>query len=290
MPDPSTPRIMVVDDDPTIRDSVTAVLRASAYEVSSATDGYDALWQLKSGSVDLMITDLEMPGLSSVEFLSVIRERFPEMVVIAMSGRSCFETELATGVVDAFYPKGRHGPKKLLVTIAQLLRYSGERRRGSEMGVGEAIGTGRSSDRHGPPQVPLACPGCFESCAKATREGSVSREVPEISCVSCGRKLGYVVAFVSSTAPAREGDKAEPQDDVLTSSCVSTWEFPRRVLRKLRQLGRGLARRELFGRLHRYPSRGTACDPADAKQFETASQDRHALHREERPKEGRPGH
>lgn len=112
MPDPSKSKIMVVDDDAVIRESLTALLRSRAYEVSSATNGYDALWQLKSGSVGLMITDLETPGLAGLEFLSVIRERFAEIAVIAMSERPRGESELAAAVADAFYPEGRARSEK----------------------------------------------------------------------------------------------------------------------------------------------------------------------------------
>lgn len=265
MPDPSTPKIMLVDDDATIRESVAAFLRANAYEVSSATDGYDALWQLKSGPVDLMIADLEMPGLAGVEFLSVIREQFPKTVVIAMSERSCDEAELAA-VADAFYPKVRHDPKKLLGSIAQLLRDSSVWRTGNEIVPSEASSAGRSSARRAPPQVAVTCPECFESCAMAPRQESVLRDASEISCVSCGKKLGYAVACACSTGSPRQGGKiGPPGDSVPIGSWVSAWEFLRRVLRKLRQFG-GWARPS--GAIwHRAPAvePRCPCDPADAQ-------------------------
>ncbi|MGA7928173.1 MAG: response regulator, partial [Candidatus Sulfotelmatobacter sp.] len=130
MPDLSKHRLMVVDDDSTSRQSITAFLHANGYEITSATDGYDALWQLKNGMVDVMISYLEMPGLSGAEFLSVIRQQYPKMLLIAMTVKPEDQSELATAMADAFFPKGQQHPKKLLSTIAELLRDSAVRRTG----------------------------------------------------------------------------------------------------------------------------------------------------------------
>jgi CheY-like chemotaxis protein len=79
-------KVLVVDDDAAVRNSIVLILRASGYDVSVATDGFDALLQLKKSLPAIVISDLNMPEMSGFEFLSVVRRRFPEISVIAMSG------------------------------------------------------------------------------------------------------------------------------------------------------------------------------------------------------------
>lgn len=78
-------RILVVDDETTVRNTTALLLReAGGYEVFTAVHGFDALLQLRSSSPpDIIISDLNMPQMSGFEFLSVVRRRFPEILVIA---------------------------------------------------------------------------------------------------------------------------------------------------------------------------------------------------------------
>src|SRR6185312_9319180 len=87
-PMPNTPktRVLIVDDDPSIRATVSMLLAARGYDVQSAADGFDALLQMKSQVPDVIISDLNMPQMSGFEFLSVVRRRFPQILVVAMSG------------------------------------------------------------------------------------------------------------------------------------------------------------------------------------------------------------
>jgi CheY-like chemotaxis protein len=79
-------KVLVVDDDAAVRESLTMLLTAEGYEVSSAENGFDALLQLKTSTPDVITSDLNMPQMSGFEFLSVARRRFPHMPVIAISG------------------------------------------------------------------------------------------------------------------------------------------------------------------------------------------------------------
>jgi len=82
----SSYEILVVDDDAAVRDSLTMVLQPEGYSVKVAIDGFDALMHLKKSLPDIVISDLNMPRMSGFEFLSVVRRRFPQISVIAMSG------------------------------------------------------------------------------------------------------------------------------------------------------------------------------------------------------------
>ena len=79
-------RLLVVDDEPSIRDLLQMSLSKEGYEVRVAKDGFDALAQMRGALPELILTDLKMPNMSGFEFLSVVRRRFPQIPTIAISG------------------------------------------------------------------------------------------------------------------------------------------------------------------------------------------------------------
>jgi CheY-like chemotaxis protein len=79
-------RILVVDDEPSIRQTTLLLLNHAGYQCDTAEDGFDALLQLERTTYAVIISDLNMPRMSGFEFLSVVRRRFPEVPVIAVSG------------------------------------------------------------------------------------------------------------------------------------------------------------------------------------------------------------
>jgi two-component system chemotaxis response regulator CheY len=66
-------RIMMVDDSATIRQTVSMTLRNAGYEVIEACDGIEALYQLERESIDMLITDLNMPRLDGVGLIANVR-------------------------------------------------------------------------------------------------------------------------------------------------------------------------------------------------------------------------
>ena len=79
-------RVLVVDDEESIRLVYAQLLHRQGYEVATAENGFDALLQLKHSLPEVIISDLNMPKMSGFEFLSVVRRRFPKISVIASSG------------------------------------------------------------------------------------------------------------------------------------------------------------------------------------------------------------
>ncbi len=90
MPNPSRHEILVVDDDEAVRGSLSLLLKSVGYDITTAINGFDALLQLKRRLPTIMLSDLNMPQMSGFELLSVVRRRFPQICVIAMSGAPCF--------------------------------------------------------------------------------------------------------------------------------------------------------------------------------------------------------
>jgi CheY-like chemotaxis protein len=98
--------LLVVDDEASIRLSLSQALIEIGYNVRCAEDGFSALRELRSAVPDLLLSDLNMPGISGFELLSEVRRSFPEIRTIAMSG-SFFGNEVPSGVAaDAYYQKG----------------------------------------------------------------------------------------------------------------------------------------------------------------------------------------
>ena len=100
--------ILVVDDEPEAREPLVAMLSAEGYRVLEASDGAQALAVLeRDGSVDLVLTDLDMPGMGGVALLKEIRRSFPATGVVVFSGvgqESLVVACLQAGALD-YLPK-----------------------------------------------------------------------------------------------------------------------------------------------------------------------------------------
>jgi DNA-binding response OmpR family regulator len=104
MTDPAgVARVLVVDDEPDIRETLTDLLVADGYQVSTAVDGADALGFVVEHRPDLVLLDVDMPRLRGVEALVAIRALSPTTRVIMMSGKADLEEAkraLAAGAFD----------------------------------------------------------------------------------------------------------------------------------------------------------------------------------------------
>lgn len=99
-------KLLIVDDEPSIRMSLSLVLAEIGYRVRTAEDGVSALIALHEEVPEILLSDLNMPGMSGFELLSKVRCQFPAIQTIAMSGAFCGD-EVPSGVAaDAFYQKG----------------------------------------------------------------------------------------------------------------------------------------------------------------------------------------
>lgn len=250
MPGSSEHKIMVVDDDDTGRESLAVFLHAHGYEVSSATDGYDALWKLKNDLVDIVISDLEMPGLSGAQFFALIRERFPELLVIAMTGTPGGESRLASANADGSYPKAQQSPKKLLSTIAELLRGSTMRKSVRATDSGVWLVSGDRSDTAGTSHVLRTCRECLTTFSIKAPKESASREARDLYCVFCGKQLTYSIAFSDpATSAAQTCDTKGVSDFGFDNLFASARNFASLIRRRFHELRRRLANSTLRGEL-----------------------------------------
>ena len=80
------PRVLVVDDSADIRGMLQAQLEREGFDVATAPDGARALALLGRQRADLIITDLFMPDKDGIETILEIREKYPALQIVAMSG------------------------------------------------------------------------------------------------------------------------------------------------------------------------------------------------------------
>ena len=79
--------LLVVDDEPSIRELLSASLRFAGFTVLTAADGHEALTQQASTRFDLVVLDIMMPGMDGFEVLRRMRETEPELPVLFLTAR-----------------------------------------------------------------------------------------------------------------------------------------------------------------------------------------------------------
>ena len=100
MPDPAT--LLVADDDPGLRESLERTLTREGYRVVLASDGRAALERVQAGGVDLIVTDLRMPGLTGLELLRAAKAIRPDVDVILLTAFGTVE-EAVKAMKDGAY-------------------------------------------------------------------------------------------------------------------------------------------------------------------------------------------
>src|SRR5580704_13498613 len=107
MPNGLKPQILVVDDEPSIRESLGMLLVSAGYDVAEAENGVVALSLLNRTVPDLIVTDINMPQMSGLELISHVLSRYPSISIVAMSGDFQGDAVPAGLIADRFYPKGQ---------------------------------------------------------------------------------------------------------------------------------------------------------------------------------------
>ena len=123
----STPRVLVVDDERSMRELLSIVLRRDGYDVLIAEDGAAGLELLKRERVDILITDIRMPQMNGVDLLREAKRIAPDIVSIVMTAFATTETAveaLRLGAAD-YVTKSKDTAAELRVRVGREL----ERRR-----------------------------------------------------------------------------------------------------------------------------------------------------------------
>src|SRR5947208_14510980 len=95
-------KILIVDDQDVMRDSLAATLARQGHEVVAATDGPGAISRLSGSRFELMISDLKMPKMSGTELLAEARKIRPEMPVVLMTAFATVSTAVEAMKLGAY--------------------------------------------------------------------------------------------------------------------------------------------------------------------------------------------
>ena len=111
--------ILCVDDNEQALSIRKLMLETRGYRVLACTNGYQALEVFKQGGVDLVLSDLQMPGLDGAELVEKIKEISAATPAILFSGKiRVYEKDMRA---DIFLPKGMYAPIELLERIRIML-------------------------------------------------------------------------------------------------------------------------------------------------------------------------
>ena len=179
-------RLLVVDDEPSLRTSLSLVLDQLGYNVRAAENGFSALSEIRKAAPDILISDLNMPGMSGFELLSIVRRRFPAIPVIAMSGAFTGSTVPDGVPADAFYPKGI-GIDHLLKALESITRRDAPNRAETPIWFSQ-----NGHDASGAPYVTMACPECMRSYPLALADSI--HLISTTKCIHCGVSIPFAIA------------------------------------------------------------------------------------------------
>jgi DNA-binding NtrC family response regulator len=116
------PRIMIVDDEHSVRTSLREWFLEDGFEVEIAEDGLDALRKLESGPFDLMVVDLKMPGMDGISLQRRMREVYPDATIIILTAFASVETAVEALKLGAFdYVTKPVDPDELSHTVRRAL-------------------------------------------------------------------------------------------------------------------------------------------------------------------------
>jgi two-component system response regulator PilR (NtrC family) len=95
-------RILVVDDEESIREFLEIMLRKENYEVTCAEDGAKAMEIIKKKSFDLVISDLQMPTMTGLELLKEVKDTYPDMIFMMITAFGTTETAVEAMKLGAY--------------------------------------------------------------------------------------------------------------------------------------------------------------------------------------------
>ncbi len=205
-------KLLIVDDDVLLLMLLSQIFTESGYSVRSAEDGFSALAGIRKEIPDIILSDLNMPGMSGFEFLSVVRRRFPAIRAIAMSGALSGDGVPPGVVADAFYEKGTN-----LSSLLQIMHDMAHMDWQSFQHPGALAPIWISKNGHDPSgeeYVTVTCPECLRAFPQIL--GKDILLINETGCVHCSNLVHY--AIVQPMNPIfPKASQQEPGLGMLTS-------------------------------------------------------------------------
>jgi len=175
-------RVLLVDSETRFLRHCSGILRKHGYEVLSANDGFAALLVLRGGHPDLVVAELSLPRMSGFELLSIVRTRFPQIAVIAISGEYTPVTIPHEAICDLFVAKGPNFDFELFEGAQRLITESPLRGTRAKSEIAPVwvphSGTG---------YIVLTCPECLRSFSALEAKPGRAEE----NCICCGATVPF---------------------------------------------------------------------------------------------------
>ena len=95
-------KVLVVDDDASLREFLSVLLDKEGYQVYMAGSAKEGLETLDRHPIDVVLTDVKMPGMDGIEFLAEVRKRSRDVVMIIMTAYSTWQKAVEAMRLDAF--------------------------------------------------------------------------------------------------------------------------------------------------------------------------------------------
>jgi DNA-binding NtrC family response regulator len=198
-------KLLIVDDEASLRTSLSLIFTTFGHSVRSAEDGFSALAELRNEVPDILLSDLNMPGMSGFELLSVVRRRFPAIRVIAMSGAFSGDSVPLGVAADVFYEKGSN-PGTLLEAVRAMAQM--ERSSIQHPNTSAPIWIPKNGhDPTGEEYVMVACPQCMRTFPQGL--GGDVRPIREVDCAHCSSLIQYAIVQPADT-PSQQTLQRKP--------------------------------------------------------------------------------
>jgi CheY-like chemotaxis protein len=186
MRDVSANSVLLVDDDPAIREILSMELAEAGFKAQHAEDGIDGLVKLRDELPKVIISDLQMPRMSGIEFIWVVRRRFPSIPVIVLTGSipSGLQVEIKP---DRWFEKNAHQFPELLRAVHDLARNAPDR-----ADVPQVISIPVRTRPDGAGYFVLTCTECLRLFQVAsTPENKVGEQTAV--CVHCEARVPFLI-------------------------------------------------------------------------------------------------
>lgn len=121
-----SPRILIVEDDPTLRMALMDTLEEATFEVFEADNGKEALLQLMHQDIDVIVSDVQMDVMDGNQLLTAVREKYPSIPFVMMTAHASVERAVAAmrdGATD--YLQKPFEATSLLETVTRMAKRSG---------------------------------------------------------------------------------------------------------------------------------------------------------------------
>lgn len=177
---------MLVDDDPYLRETLSTCLEEAGFEARQAEDGIDALVKLRDELPKVIISDVQMPRMAGIEFISVVRRRFPSIRVIGLSGAIPNEVPKESKP-DVWFDKSGLNISELLRAVHDLVRRTPDR---TDLPQGTTAPGWKQPGFAG--YIILTCPDCLRTFRANGTPENKAREATAV-CVYCEARVPFVI-------------------------------------------------------------------------------------------------